>query len=312
MDEETLTEAEPRPAPAVGNTITPISVVLTFTTDRGDVRHALENAMFPSANRMAWLHQWLRDDKPRIEVWPALLTTTKTSGRVITVGPFGDTDMPLGHFLRTAQQLEVVNLYARYLHPPASDPATLGDGLVVQFLSGGVLHIWSGARPQEPQPDEAGTPSEGTSTASHPNREQQEVIDFIVAQLVADPGYRALTRKGERENYARTECGELEEAMRGEHPVLPPNFVYRVLMAAAGKVDQGARAAYAKVEDDLQDLLDELNADPQYLVIADKTARRYHLRTMLFERYGQFAPPSSLVARLLDATDDTRPIRRSR
>jgi hypothetical protein len=275
-------------------------------SDSGEEQITLDQATFPSTDRMAWLHKLLRERTPRIELWPALLTTPKTTSRV-TLGQFGDTGMALGHFLRAAQEIGVANVYARYLSPPTSEPATLGDGLVAQFVYGGVLHIWAGALLDEPQEHTA-----GPATSSHPNRDQQEVIDHIVAQLAADLGYRALARKSDRENYARTENGELAEAIRGEHPVLPPNFVYRVLQAAAGKVDQGARAAYADVEDDVQDLLDELNADPQYLVIADKTARRHHLRTMLFERYGHFAPPPPLVARLLDATNHTRPIQHGR
>ncbi|MFI6308510.1 hypothetical protein ACIBCH_42010 [Amycolatopsis thailandensis] len=269
MDEE-LAHVIEQPEPVVSNTITPVALMLTRP---GNGEMPLEEPAFRSAERMTFLHGLLRMRKPQIELWPTLLATPKTVSRVV-LGPFGDTDMSLGHFLRAAQELDVANVYARYLRPPAREPATLEDGLVAQFVYGGIVHIWAGARLDEPETSE--------TTTSYPNPEQQEVIDTIVERLAADPGYRALTRKSDRENYGRTENGELAEAARGEHPVLPPKFVYRVLQAAAGRVDQGARAAYANVEDDLQDLTDELNTDSQYLLISDKTARRHYLRTLLF------------------------------
>ncbi|RSD26418.1 hypothetical protein [Amycolatopsis eburnea] len=245
--------------------------------------------------RMPWLWGSFGNGSGQfVEVWPAL--PSPTAGVVgTTVGPFGDTDIDLGYFLDSARRRGVRTIYAAYVADPREvdqdGHAAIGDGLVVQFFADGVLHTWRGA------------PLEEATPAGHPTPQQQEAIDELVETLVADPEYRKLTRKSERDGYAKAgaRTGELAEVFRGEHPAVPPNFGWRILQQAQALVQQGARDAYANVEADEPILIEVLRQDDGLAVINDRTARRHHIRDVLFERYGH-APPSALIGRLYDAT----------
>lgn len=269
--------------------------VVKKTTEDGT---PLARICMAAAERMPWLHANFDPERRAtgFEIWPALLTPT-TNSVGTTVGPFGDTDLDLGYFFDSADRRGVRVFYASYVAEPAnldeSGRAAIGDGLVVQFFSGGILHTWRGAPAANVPP-------------GHPTALQQEAIDELVATLAADPGYRKLTRKSDREGYARTSgTGEIAEVVRGEHPVVPPNFGYRILRDAHATVEHGAREAYAEVEQDEPDLITALRDDLDYTALYDRTARRHHIRESLFDRY-HYAPPTALVSRMLDATENGR------
>lgn len=262
-----------------------------FMTDDGTlialVRMAVEQ-------RMPWLWSEFGNGGRFVEFWPALLAPT--AGVVgTTVGPFGDTDIDLGYFLDSAKRRGTRTIYAAYIADPREvdqdGRVAIGDGLVVQFFADGVLHTWRGAPAEEAQPP------------GHPTPEQQEAIDELVKTLVDDPEYRKLTRKSDRDGYAQAggHTGELADVFRGEHYVVPPNFGWRILQTAQALVQQGARVAYATVEADEPILIEVLRQDHDLAAISDRTARRHHIRDMLFDRYG-YTPPSALIGRLYDAT----------
>ncbi|MFC0431050.1 hypothetical protein [Kutzneria buriramensis] len=227
-------------------------------------------------------------------VWPGLLTPS-TGFHPQPVGP---KTMGLEHFLKHATHLDVQVLYADILPAEGTaDPSQevrVGQDLVVQFLHAGVLHTWSGAEHYR-------LPSGQEHDSPHPTEQQQEVIDRVVAVLVEDPDYRRIHRKTERDGYARTSVAELDAAARGDHPVLPPRLVWRVLQAAHDQVEHDARQAYTDLADDLADFLEELDDDRDLRALYDKTARRQFVRDALFERTG-YAPTPALVGKILDQT----------
>ncbi|MFI5614655.1 hypothetical protein [Amycolatopsis sp. NPDC051903] len=251
--------------------------------------------------RMAWLVRAFGNPRDAFHLWPALVQPSATTVQT-TVGPFADTALDLGMFLRIAKRRELTPessaIYLAYVDQPRdlddAGNAAIGDGLVVQFVAGGILHTWQGAPVTEP-----------AAASSHPNPSQQEAIDELVAQLAGDPAYRKLPRKTARDDYARTDgTGEVAEVFRGEHLVLPQNFGYRILQDAHAVVEKGARRAYAGVERDEPELIRQLHEDVPLAGVHDRTARRARIRELLFQRY-QYAPPTDLVGRLYDATKPT-------
>lgn len=225
-------------------------------------------------------------------VWPGLLSPT-TGFHPQPVGP---ATMGLRHFLSQAEHLDVRVVYAAIL--PAeetTDPGqecSVGQDLVVQFQYAGVVHTWTGAEHYQ-------LPCGQEHDAPHPTRQQQEVIDRVVAVLVEDPDYRRIHRKTERDGYARTNVTELDAAARGDHPVLPPRLVWRVLQAAHDQIEHDARQAYAALADDLAEFLEQLDDDRDLRALYDKTARRQFVRDALFERT-DYAPTPALVGTVLD------------
>jgi len=225
-------------------------------------------------------------------VWPGLLSpTTGFHPQPVTPETMG-----LRHFLSQAEHLDVRVVYAAIL--PAeetTDPGQecrVGQDLVVQFQYAGVVHTWSGAERYQ-------LPSGQEHDGPYPTRQQQEVIDRIVAALVEDPEYRRIHRKTERESYARKSVAELEAACRGDHPVLPNRMVWRVLQTAHDQVEHDARLAYAALADDPTEFVEELDDDRDLRALYDKSARRQFVRDALFERTG-YAPTPALVGAVLD------------
>jgi hypothetical protein len=61
---------------------------------------------------------------------------------------------------------------------------------------------------------------------------------------------------------------------------------WRILQQAQALIQQGTREAYAKAEADEPILTEVLRQDQDLATVHDRAASRYHIRDVLFDRYG--------------------------